>query len=917
GLEWVHIRNKEPNNVFNISFQTDFHTSHGLAHILEHTTLCGSTGYPIRDPFFKMLKRSMATFMNALTADDLTMYPFSTMNKTDYYNLMDVYLDAVFFPLLKETDFKQEGWRLEHENPLDPSTPIVFKGVVYNEMKGVLSDVSSLFYYNQRKHLYDGTNYSQNSGGDPSVIPQLTHQMLLDFHKTKYHPSNGKIFTFGSFPLEEQMQKVEDRIQGFEKVDKSPLQSIKKWSAPKSVQTAGPVDPLGKIEEQNRVALSWVTDPSVDIVSSYTTKLITDLLVDGASAPLYRSLIESQLATDFLNTGFDDACMDANVSVGVSGVHQSNIDKIQPTILETIEQVVKSGFPQKQVQGLLHLKELGLKRKTSKFPMHLGWNTLMHMNHGGDPLDAVDVHHQFTKLKEKVQQPKFLEQELERLLLNNQHRLELKMTPDPAYSSEQEKREQVLLSERVSKLLPEDKQKVLEDGKTLLEKQSKEEDVSVLPLFPLDQIAPEPQQFPLTKHKLYLNKGVTLDSYWRQSETNGLSYLYLVWNLSDLDPSLVPYLSLLSQSLSNLGTKSKSFADFDDQVRLSTTGIHASTPVVGKVSDPQDGSLLFTISTAMMDHNVNAAYDCLKEALNELNFDDLDTLKNCLSSLTSERMHAVTDQGHVFCLRGTSALVSPAARVSQKIDGTDNILFLDQLQRQDMSQVSKRLQELYDLIFKQHAYSSLVIADQEMHKEHKKRLVDLGNVLSINLAKPNKVNLETKQEPGQVFKYPLETQVNYVARVIETPVGYTHEDAAPLGLLSNMITTQCHKELREKGGAYGAGCRFNPSLGLIQFYTYRDPNTDKTLAKFSEIIDNASEDQFITEQKLVEAKLSLMQALDAPVENAQEGLLEFQNKLSPETVSLYRNRILKATVQDVKRVTKYLQGNSADGIIGQ
>ncbi|KAJ1902833.1 Mitochondrial presequence protease, partial [Coemansia sp. S17] len=218
GAEWLHIDRDDSNNVFSVGFNTSVSDSTGVPHILEHTTLCGSSKYPVRDPFFKMLNRSMSTFMNAWTAHDYTQYPFSTQNAKDYENLQNVYLDAVFQPSLREVDFRQEGWRLERSDPTDTASSWQFKGVVYNEMKGAFSDAGSLFATRAEQQMFPGTTYQYVSGGDPAFIPDLTHAQLVEFHRTRYHPSNARIYSYGNFPLAPQLERVGEVISTYERI---------------------------------------------------------------------------------------------------------------------------------------------------------------------------------------------------------------------------------------------------------------------------------------------------------------------------------------------------------------------------------------------------------------------------------------------------------------------------------------------------------------------------------------------------------------------------------------------------------------------------------------------------------------------------------------------------------------------------
>ncbi|KAJ3060664.1 Presequence protease, mitochondrial, partial [Podochytrium sp. JEL0797] len=335
GANYLHIAKDDSNNVFTVGFQTTPHDSTGVPHILEHTTLCGSQKFPVRDPFFKMLNRSMSTFMNALTGSDLTMYPFSTENPTDFNNLFTVYMDAVFHPLLRKLDFKQEGWRLEHEIPTgesnlkflrlnaayglsfpDVTTPIVFKGVVYNEMKGVFSDVNNIFLTRLQQAMYPSTTYGVVSGGDPANITDLTYEQLVEFHQKFYHPSNAKFVTYGNFPLMERLAAVDAIISPFGRIETETIKDVEPFTSPRRVSASCSPDAMGNPEKQCKLSVSYLTNDGNDPFETFAVRMLTTLLTDGPSSPMYRALIESNVGTDYAaSTGYDRTAKMTNFSV--------------------------------------------------------------------------------------------------------------------------------------------------------------------------------------------------------------------------------------------------------------------------------------------------------------------------------------------------------------------------------------------------------------------------------------------------------------------------------------------------------------------------------------------------------------------------------------------------------------------------
>ena len=310
-----------------------------------------------------MLPRSLSNFMNAWTFADHTGYPFATTNAQDFKNLMSVYLDATLHPLLKENDFTQEGWRLGPENPLakeseDPNAKrIVFKGVVYNEMKGQMSDASYLFYTKFQDHLYPAIN---NSGGDPQKITDLTWEQLRKFHADHYHPSNAKILTYGDMPLVEHLKEVDSRLNSFDKIAvdqevKAPIT----LDGPKQVTVAGPLDPLVPQDRQYKTSVTWLMGDTADAVENFALGVLSSLLMSGYGSPLYRNLVESGLGADFsANTGYDSAGRRGVFSIGLDAVKADDVGKVREAIAETLLEARKNGFDKIKVDGILHQLEL-------------------------------------------------------------------------------------------------------------------------------------------------------------------------------------------------------------------------------------------------------------------------------------------------------------------------------------------------------------------------------------------------------------------------------------------------------------------------------------------------------------------------------------------------------------------------------
>jgi Zn-dependent M16 (insulinase) family peptidase len=380
GAKHLHLARDDDNNSFGVAFRTVPRDSSGVAHILEHTVLCGSRKYPVRDPFFKMMNRSMATFMNAFTANDWTFYPFSTRNKKDYYNLMSVYMDSVFNPILRQLDFRQEGWRLEHENPWDQHSSIIFKGVVFNEMKGYFASPENVYSQVAQNLLYPTTTYSKVSGGHPISILELTCDQLKAFHAEHYHPSNARFFTYGNFSLCGHLKHLnQDYLQYYVKsAVNTEIPYEPRWLEPREYCTVGPKENnTAQTAGRYFVGISFLLFPVNDAYHSLLLSVLSKLLLDGPSSPLYQTLIESNIGSEYTpNTGYDASTNESSFSVGLQGVKREGIELVKDAVWDALSKVSRKGFEEERVESVLHQIELQLKHQTS----HYGRSLMMVMD---------------------------------------------------------------------------------------------------------------------------------------------------------------------------------------------------------------------------------------------------------------------------------------------------------------------------------------------------------------------------------------------------------------------------------------------------------------------------------------------------------------------------------------------------------
>ncbi|KAF2134269.1 hypothetical protein P153DRAFT_363241 [Dothidotthia symphoricarpi CBS 119687] len=931
GAEYVHIAREDANNCFSIGFKTNPPDATGVPHILEHTTLCGSEKYPIRDPFFKMLPRSLSNFMNAWTFPDHTAYPFATTNAQDFKNLMAVYLDATLHPLLKENDFTQEGWRIGPENPMaaetdDPSAKkLVFKGVVYNEMKGQMSDASYLFYTRFQHELYPAIN---NSGGDPQKITDLTWEQLRKFHADHYHPSNAKILSYGDMPLADHLKEVDGRLSGFDKISvdqevKAPIE----LNSPKQVTVPGPLDPLVPQDKQYKTSVTWLMGDTADAVENFALGVLSSLLMNGYGSPLYRNLVESGLGADFsANTGYDSAGRRGTFSVGLDAVKAEDVPKVREAIVQTVLEARNNGFDKIKVDGILHQLELSLKHKTSNFGMGILQRLKPSWFNGIDPMDALAWQETVNAFQEKYAQGDYLEGLIEKYLLT-ENTLTFTMQPSETFSQEIVDEEQQRLATKIAettKRFPSEQeaQQYLEQRELeLLEVQEKarNEDLSCLPTVHVKDIPREKERKPL-RHTDVNDVKVQ----WREAPTNGLTYFRAVHQLQNLPDELREMIPLFTSAIMRLGTKNKTMEQLEELIKLKTGGIS-----VGYHSSPSPLSLDafeegLAFSGYALDRNIPDMYELLRMILQETDFEGPEAekqIRELLQSSASGAINSIAESGHSYAMRYAEAGINEVGRLAEQTGGLTQVKLTTSLASQD---------SLSDVIQKLKAIQSFAIANNDQFRV----AINCGSESSTANQDalrrfldtlPQKISVPPTPHQTQFPRnaksfFPLPYQVYYSARAVQT-VPYTSPAGAPLEILAKMLTFKMlHPEIREKGGAYGGGAYARGLAGLFGMYSYRDPNPQNSMKIMGEA-GRWARDRAWTAQDLEEAKLSAFQGYDAPQSVSREGMRLFLSGVTDEMLQARRERLLDVTAEQVQSVAEEFlvrrAGESSIAVLGE
>lgn len=911
GTRHLHLAADDGHNAFLVAFLTVPQDSTGVAHILEHTALCGSRHYPVRDPFFMMIRRSLNTFMNAFTSSDWTAYPFASQNPKDFNNLLEVYLDAAFFPLLNELDFAQEGHRVEFAVPDDPGSNLVFKGVVYNEMKGAMSSAVSRLSQSLQSHLFPNITYHHNSGGDPEHIPDLTYEQLKTFHARHYHPSNAIFMTYGDIPAGDHQERFEERaLKHFQaqSVDFS-IPDERRYPSPITATASYPLDEEDT-RDKTHIVLGWLLDKDINPYEVLRAQILSDVLLDNSSSPLRQALETTKLGTSPSPLcGFDDATRETTFVCGLEGSNPEQAQAVEELILRVIGEVAEHGVPQEVLESVLHQLELRQREITGDgFPygLRLMLDALSPALHGGDPAAALDIDPLLESLRDEIRQPGFI-QNLAGRLLDNPHRVRLIMTPDPTLSTRQAEAEARRLAELRARMSDAEVSRVMERTHALQARQAREDDPEILPKVGLEDIPAE-----LKIPEGHARSIAGLAATWFAQGTNGMVYQQLIMDLPDLDDKSLDLLPLVSTSITEVGSGGRDYLQTQALQAAVTGGVGARCLVRGTVDDVQQIRGVQVLSGKALVRNHAAMTQLLRETLETARFDELERLRELIAQWRAQREEEVTDHGHLLAMAAASANLSPTSALAHRWDGLQGLQTLQALddaldKEEELAGFAARMATLRDRLITAKPQLLLVgEADQQealaQDLEHGWRDYQRSSSAGAGF-NPRPVNLT----PASIRQgWVINTQVNFCAQAYPT-VPPNHPDAPALLVLGNFLNNGfLHRVIREQGGAYGGGASYQADTGVFRFFSYRDPRLAETLEDFQRSL-TWLKDAGHPPRALEEAILGVIAAIDRPGSPAGEAINTFLGSLfgrTPEQRRAFRQRVLEVKLEDLQRVAE-------------
>ena len=913
-----HLASENKENVFLVGLKTVPTDSKGVAHILEHTALCGSKNYPVRDPFFMMIRRSLNTFMNAFTSSDWTAYPFASLNKKDFSNLLDVYLDAVFFSNLDELDFCQEGHRVEFEEMENAQSPLVYKGVVYNEMKGAMSSPVSVLWQTLTKYVFPTSTYHYNSGGEPEDIPELSYAELKQFYEMHYHPSNAFLFTYGDIPANEHQARFHERaLQHFEKSNaKVIVPTEKRYTSPQYFQETYALDENEPLENKTHVVLGWLLGESSNVKSRLVATLLSSVLLDNGSSPLRFALENTKLGlAPSPLCGLEDSNREMVFMCGLEGTNSENKDSIEAMILQVLQDVADSGVEQSRLDAALHQLELGQKEITGggyPYGLQLILDMLPVAIHEGDTVSALDLDAEINHLREQSKDPAYFKQLVQELLIDNNHRVCLTLEPDHSLSQQKEEAELKKLQALKSTLDEEQKQAIIDRSIALIKRQEQVDDESILPKVGVEDV---PEEMYIASGDDRMIKQMPAGIY--QQGTNGIVYQQMIVELPKMDSTLIDVLPLYTRCMTELGSANRSYLETQALMDQVTGGISTYTSLRSNTDDVQKSQAYLIVSGKALARNHTQLSDLLMETFFSTRFDELDRIREIVSQHRSSKENSITGNGHGLAMMAACAGMSPLANLRHELRGMQGIKKLKALdgtldESVSLANLAERFSAISALL--QTAPRQILLVGESSNTEgmfeyQKKTWASIDNDTKDFSA----FSLPEIHEKTQQF-WVTNTQVNFCAKAYPT-VPVNHKDAAALMVLGGFMKNGfLHRVVREQGGAYGGGAGYDSDAGAFRFYSYRDPRLMETLEDFDRSIDwvlSSKHDAL----KLEEAILGVISSFDKPSSPAGEAKNAFHNRLFGRDKAqrqAFRKAILSVSTEDLKGVTeRYLKPDMA------
>jgi hypothetical protein len=942
GAQVMSVEADDDNKVFGVAFRTPVSDSTGVPHILEHSVLCGSRKYPVKDPFIQMNRNSLKTFLNAMTYPDRTVYPVSSQNSKDFNNLASVYLDAVLHPKAVDDPLvlAQEGWHYELDKEDDPLT---FKGVVYNEMKGAMASPESKMMQAALSGLFPDTTYRHNSGGEPKDIPTLTFEKFRGFYKQNYHPSNGRFFFYGDNPVGERLDLLDSYLEEFgeppEPVEVSRVDTQKMWNEPQHVKTSFPVTAEEADSEggaKHMFQSYWLlNEEPLPYSEQLAMSVVNDLLMGSPSAPLYKALIRSGLGDSVMRGGYDDTLKQSTFSVGLKGIKKEDVPKVEALITDTLQGVVDEGFTQEEVAAAMNNMEFGL-REFSSSSTNLGMSIFLEAAgdwiYERDPIQGLRFEKPLEEIKAALEKDggSYLEALVEKHLIKNTHRLSLEGVPDATMAAREEEEEKKSLADKQASMSADEIADVVKGTAVLKAEQASvdtKEQLDTLPKLTVKDLTKKDEDYDITVGE---KQGVPVLTH--DVPSSGILYTELVLDLAVLPIDYLKFLPIFVELQFGVGTSELSDKEFTDVIGSETGGLSAEKfnqlkiGEGGTVADPNDVAFRLMVKGKATADKAPELFGLLTMGIADSKLDSQDRVLERLKSSKARMETALKTAGNTFAQMRISARRSLTGYIEEVTGGVtyyESLPGLIEMAEKDWPQFLHKLQTINTLILQKEAMLINLSGDKETlekadapsevfvtsllaaAKERELPDVEGPTVADAMKGKPE-LRLEAKNEGFEVL-----TPVNYVAKG-----GALFNEGEKISGTTDVVVRLISQSymwdnVRVLGGAYGGGCALSPVSGTYFCGSYRDPNLKATLDTFDSVASYLEELE-IDDKDIEQLVIGAVGDLDRPISPAQKGYTSLTRYLTNDKLenrARRREEMLSTSADSFKEFGKKVRAS--------
>jgi len=908
GARLLHMENDDSNKVFSIGFKTPPSDSTGVMHILEHSVLCGSKKFPTKEPFVELVKGSLNTFLNAMTFSDKTVYPIASKNEKDFFNLMDVYLDAVFNPNIYNTKeiLMQEGWHHHLENKEDE---LSYKGVVYNEMQGAFSSPDGVLVRKIQETLFPDNTYSNESGGDPKYIPDLTYEQFIDTHKKYYHPSNSYIFLYGDGNLDKMLEFINDNylVNYNKKEIDSDIKLQKPYDDIKDVISSYSLAKDDDETEKTYHAFNFVTGKSTDEELYIALDIIEYILLEAEGAPLKKAILDAGIGKDVFGM-VDKGILQPYLSIIVKNSEVNKKEEFKKVVFDTLSNLVKNGIDKELIEGCINTFEFRLREAdTGTDPKGLIYylNAMDSWLYGGDPLMHIKYEKTLQKIKESLT-TNYFEELIDKYILNNTHASLLTLKPEKGLAHREEIELKEKLANYKASLTENEVEELVKETKDLLLRQNtpdSQEALETIPMLSLSDIDKNVEDLPVQEIN---HDGIQILHH--NTFTSNIAYLNFMFYAKCVEEEDIPYFSLLGSLLGKVDTKNYSYKDLAKKILMDTGDLYFKNDVYSNDKDINKYYPFLEARIKVMDDKVSNSLDIVSEVIENSLYEDKNRIREIIREIISRIEMSFIDRGHQVAISRLISYFSPISYYSDKINGYNYYRFLKEIESNFdncIDEVKSKLYKIQNMIFnKANLTVTITGEDKEL------------NILKSNLNKILQV-LSTEQLQNKEYSFVEErkneglltpSNVQFVAKGYNfRKLGYNYS--------GNMLVLQTilgydylWNKVRVQGGAYGGFANLARS-GNMAFASYRDPNLKETLNiydKAYEFVENVK----ISNRDMTKYIIGTISNLDMPLTPFMKGekaINMYIRGITKEDRQKERNEVLSTTNSDINSYSKLIE----------